>query len=120
MAPAPEEPSTLPSPVELIDPPKRAALPRGVGAPAIRPELVPALHSVEAARVSVPGIEQDTMVMVDDPEDVVIVGDLHNPDLARQLATYMNQLKGESAYTGIFAVVIFALMRQVQVYRHYS
>ena len=66
----------MPSPAELIDPPKRAALPRGVAAPALGPALVPALHSVEAASVSVPGIQEDTMVMVEDPEDLVIVGEI--------------------------------------------
>ena len=64
---------------------------------------------VKAARVTVPESQPDAMVMVEDPEDVVIVREIQNAELARQLATFMNQLQGESAYTGISVFVIFAL-----------
>lgn len=47
---------------------------------------------------------------------VVISGEIQNAELVRELAPFMKELQGESAYTGIFVLVIYALRMQVRVY----
>jgi len=56
------------------------------------------------------------MVMVDEPEDLVIVGEQHDAGLARQMNAFINDIQKPFAYTGISAFVIIALMKRMRVF----
>ena len=58
----------------------------------------------------------DAMVMAEDPDDLVIVGEQQDRELAKQLEYFRDQLQGESTYTGIYDLLVLALMRRMRVF----
>ena len=120
VAPPPIECPPLP-PDESISPPRRAALARGVAAPPLENvarELAPV--PAKALQLSDPSSETHTMVMVDDPDDAVVVGETNDADLAKQVAAFIEGLQGRYAYIGVSAFLLLALLRRLRLFVWYG
>ena len=60
------------------------------------------------------------MVMVDDLEDVVPVGEITNADLARQMAAFIEGLQQKFAYIGVSVFLLLALLRRIRLFVWYG
>ena len=116
LGPAPVEPPPLPPPLVLIPPPKRAALPKGVAAAALPASEGQGFALESDKTVRHRDSESDTMVMVETPDDVLVVGELYNPILRGQLQLFICDIESESAYTGISMFLLMALMKRIKVF----
>ena len=56
------------------------------------------------------------MVMVETPDDVLVVGELYNPILRGQLQLFICDIESDSAYTGISMFLLMALMKRIKVF----
>ena len=94
---------------------------RGVAAPPLENvarEL--ALVLAKALQLSDPSSETHTMVMVDDPDDAVVVGETNDADLAKQVAAFIEGLQGTYAYIGVSAFLLLALSRRLRLFVWYG
>jgi len=70
----------------------------------------------KADRKSEPG----AMVMADDTDDVVVVGDDADTSVTEQLNAFIDGLKRRYAYTGVSAFVLLALMKRIRLFVWYG
>ena len=82
----------------------------------------PALENVaqEVALVPAKAVEPHTTVVVDDPDDVVVIGELGNENLAKQLSAFIKGLQEKYAYIGVSAFLLLALSRRMRLYVWYG
>ena len=78
----------------------------------------PALENVaqEVDFVPAKAVKPHTTVVVDDPDDVMVIGDLGNENLAKQMSASIEGLQVKYAYIGVSAFLLIALSRRMRLF----
>ena len=108
-APLPKSSAQL---TEDAPPPERAALPSISSAAPLPPVVAPVVAPVVSAKEVV---QKSAVVEPDDLDEAVVVHDLTNAEVAREMNAFLLELQADRKYVGLAVFVIFALRYRLRV-----